>query len=29
MDGKKLVGLLRFSDIYKEISRRIKESCGL
>ena len=29
MDGKKLVGLLRFSDVYKEIGRRIKESCGL
>lgn len=29
MDGKKLVGLLRFSDVYGEISRRIKESCGL
>jgi hypothetical protein len=29
MDGKKLIGLLRFSDVYKEIVRRIKESCGL
>jgi hypothetical protein len=29
MDGKKLIGLLRFSDVYKEIIRRIKESCGL
>lgn len=29
MDGKKLTGLLRFSDVYREIGRRIKESCGL
>lgn len=29
MDGKKLVGLLRFSDVYKEIQRRIKEVCRL
>jgi len=29
MDGKKLTGVLRFSDVYKEIGRRIKESCGL
>ncbi len=29
MDGQKLVGLIRFSDVYKEISRRIKEVCRL
>jgi hypothetical protein len=29
MDGKKLVGLLRFSDVYREIGRRIKETCRL
>jgi len=29
MEGKKLVGLLRFTDVYKEISRKIKDSCGL
>lgn len=29
LDGKKLVGLLRFSDVYREISRRIKEACRL
>ncbi len=29
MDGKKLVGMLRFSDVYREIGRRIKETCGL
>lgn len=29
MDGQKLVGLLRFSDVYREIARRIKEVCGV
>lgn len=29
MDGKKLVGMLRFSDVYREIGRRIKESCRI
>ena len=29
MDGKKLTGMLRFSDVYREIGRRIRESCGL
>lgn len=29
MDGKKLVGLLRFSDVYREIGRKIKETCRL
>lgn len=29
MDGKKLMGMLRFSDVYREIGRRIKDSCGL
>jgi hypothetical protein len=28
MDGKKLVGLLRFSDVYREIGRKIKDTCG-
>lgn len=28
-DGNKLVGLLRFSDVYREIGRRIKEVCTL
>lgn len=27
MDGQKLAGLLRFSDVYREIARRIKEIC--
>jgi hypothetical protein len=29
MDGKKLVGLLRFSDVYREIGRKIKDTCRL
>ena len=29
MDGNKLVGMLRFSDVYREIGRRIKETCRL
>lgn len=29
MDGQKLVGLLRFSDVYREIARRIKDVCGV
>jgi CBS domain-containing protein len=29
MDGKKLIGLLRFSDVYREIGRRIKDTCRL
>jgi len=29
MDGKKLVGMLRFSDVYREIGRKIKETCRL
>lgn len=29
MDGRKLAGLLCFADVYREITRRIKESCGL
>jgi len=28
MDNQKLVGLLRFSDVYREITRRIKDVCG-
>ena len=26
-DGQKLVGMIRFSDVYKEIARRLKEVC--
>ncbi len=29
MENQKLVGLLRFSDVYKEIARRIKDVCRL
>ena len=29
MDGAKLVGILRFSDVYREISRRLKDVCKL
>lgn len=29
MDQKKLVGMIRFSDVYKEICRRIKDTCRI
>ncbi|WP_028587697.1 CBS domain-containing protein [Desulfocurvus vexinensis] len=29
MDDHRLVGLLRFSDVYREIARRIKDVCGV
>jgi len=29
MDNGKLSGLLRFSDVYREIARRIKDVCGV
>lgn len=28
-EGKELVGLLRFSDVYREVSRRIKDVCTI
>ncbi len=29
LDGKKLVGMLRFSDVYREIARRLKDVCRI
>jgi hypothetical protein len=29
MSGDKLIGLLRFSDVYREISRRLRDTCRL
>lgn len=29
LENKKLIGILRFSDVYREISRRLKEVCRI